>query len=481
MSVFPKNFLWGGATAANQCEGAWNIDGKGESITDHTTVGTKDKPRRITDQLDENETYPTHNGCRQYEYYEEDIALMGEMGFKVYRLSIAWTRIYPNGDDEIPNQKGLEYYRRVFETCKKYGIEPLVTLNHYDIPWNLCVKYGGWANRDLIDLFMRYVSTVMNEYKDLVKYWLTFNEINFGTINYGEVLSQGILPENRTVLMIDPDTTSEQVNRRYQALHHQFVASAKAVKLAHEINPENKVGCMIAAFTFYPLTCKPEDVGKWQRDMENWDYYCLNVMSKGEYPYYANRFWKERNISLDITEEDTKALKEGCVDFISFSYYRTDCSCEKGEANSGAVDFGVPNPNLKKSEWGWAIDPKGLRFILNDFYSRFHKPMMIVENGIGTIDKLEEDGSIHDQAHIDYYREHIKEMAKAIEDGVEVIGYTTWSAVDIVAASTGQMSKRYGFIYVDADDNGNGSYKRYKKDSFYWYQKVIASNGEKLD
>ncbi len=358
----------------------------------------------------------------------------------------------------------------------------MVTITHYDIPWNLCVKYGGWTDRRCIEFYGRYVRTLFEEYKGLVHYWLTFNEINFGTISYGETISLGILPRDNVLKMVDSEETTEDLQRRFQALHHQFVASARAVRLAHEIDPENKVGCMIAGFVYYPLTCQPEDMLKQQRDMEIWDYYCLDVMVKGEYPYFARRFWEESGIELEITAQDKEEIRSGCVDFISFSYYRTDCSsaAATGDEKKTKVDFGVPNPYLKTSDWGWAIDAQGLRYILNEFYFRYHKPMVIVENGIGMIDKLEEDGSVHDTGRIEYYRDHITQMREAVKDGVELLGYTTWSAIDLVAASTGEMKKRYGFIYVDADDSGNGSYRRLKKDFFYWYQKVIASNGEKL-
>ena len=477
---FPKGFLWGGATAATQCEGAWNIDGKGESILDHCTNGDRFNPRLITKEIETDAFYPSQNGCDQYHHYEEDLELFAEMGFKTYRLSINWSRIYPNGDDEQPNQLGLDYYRRLFEKCRELGIEPTVTMTHYDMPWNLAVKYGGWSNRKLIDLFVRYAKTIFNEYKGLVKRWLTFNEINFGTISYGEFATSGILPRGGKIIMEDPSATPEEVNRRFLALHNEFVASAKVVKLAHEIDPEIQVGCMMCGFAYYPLTCKPEDVEAAQRSMEIWNYYSMDVMCKGHYPYWAKRYWKEHGIEFDFPQEDLVELKEGCVDFISFSYYRSDCSAANHQVSEGSTDFGMKNPELKATEWGWTIDPSGLRWLLNEYYARYEMPLMIVENGIGAYEKLE-DGTVHDVARIQYMRDHIKAIGQALEDGVDVFGYTCWSAIDIVSAGTGEFKKRYGLIYVDADDLGNGTYERLKKDSFYWYKKVIESNGEILD
>lgn len=480
--AFPENFLWGGATAATQCEGAWNADGKGETILDHCTTGDREHPRLVTMIVDPQYTYPTHEGCREYERYEEDIALYAQMGFRTYRMSVNWARIYPNGDDKEPNRAGIEHYRKLFQECRRYGIEPTVTITHYDIPWNLCVKYGGWSNPELIGFYMNYVKTLFTEYKGLVKRWLTFNEINFGTVTYGEVVTAGIIPASGKLVVDDPNASPEEISRRFRALHNEFLASAKAVKLAHEIDPENQMGCMMCGFVYYPLTSKPEDVFAAQRDMNIWNYYCMDVMCKGKYSYWAPRFWKEKGIDLTVTEEEVQILKEGTVDFISFSYYKSDCSCAAVKDNRGnGTNFGLPNPQLKQTQWGWGIDPLGLRYLLNEFYARYEKPLMIVENGQGEYEEIGDDGKIHDQGHIDFLREHIKAMREAVEDGVDLIGYTNWSAIDIVAASTGEMKKRYGFIYVDADDFGNGTYNRIPKDSFYWYKKVIESNGEDLE
>lgn len=472
----------GAATAATQCEGAWNIGGKGETMLDHCTTGDLNTPRMVTMEIEPQYSYPTHSGCREYERFEEDIKLFAEMGFKTYRMSINWARIYPNGDDKKPNREGIEHYRKIFELCKENHIEPTVTMTHYDIPWHLCVEYGGWSNRKVIDLFVRYAETLFNEYKGLVKRWMTFNEINFGTVTYGEIVTSGIIPRNMKIVMDDPTVTVEEKTKRFQALHHEFIASAKAVQLGHKIDAENQIGCMICGFAYYPLTCKPEDVRAAQRDMEIWNYYSMDVMCRGKYPYWANRFWNDNGMKLNIEPEDLEEFQKGKVDYIGFSYYKTDCSEEKGskEENAG-TNFGIPNPYLKKTGWGWGIDPDGLRWLLNEYYARYEMPLMVVENGIGEYETKGENNKICDKERIYFLKEHIQALEGALKDGVKVIGYTPWSAIDIVSAGTGEMKKRYGFIYVDADDYGNGSYDRYPKDSFFWYKKVIASNGVELD
>ena len=404
------------------------------------------------------------------------------MGFKIFRLSINWTRLFPKGDEEKPNEKGIEFYRNVFEECKKYGIEPLVTISHYEMPFGLCEKYGGWTNRKCIDFYLNYCRTIFTEYKDLVKYWLTFNEINCLQHSFGGYMGAGIIPDEEQISIMGNNDTKESKTKRFQALHHQFVASAKAVVLGHEINQEFKIGCMIAGSCSYPYTCNPDDVLSAQMQMYLGNYYCGDVQVRGEYLPFAKRFLKENEIELEFLDGDEEILKKGTVDFYSFSYYMSGCSSTDPETikAAGNVFSGVSNPYLKSSDWGWQIDPKGLRYFLNEVYNRYKIPMMIVENGLGAVDVVEEDGSIHDNYRIDYIREHIKEMAEAIEDGVEVIGYTPWGCIDLVSASTGEMKKRYGFIYVDKDNDGNGTLDRSRKDSFYWYKKVIESNGEEL-
>ena len=485
---FSEDFYWGGAVAANQCEGAWNVDGRGMARTDVTTGGTVNTPRMVTfiDKdgnkqklpnhgfklpegahfaVFDDELYPNHDGIDFYHHYKEDIALLKEMGFKMFRLSISWSRIYPTGEEDKPNQAGLDFYRNVFTELRNAGIEPLVSIWHFDTPLALEEKYGDWLDRKYIALYEKYVTTIFNEYKGLVKYWLTFNEIN-NTINF--------LPDN---------ASDEAYQEAYQHLHYQFVASARAVQIGHQIDPENKIGCMICGITYYPLTSDPEDIvfnrSKWEKGI----FYCGDVQCKGKYPTYAKRLWKEHNVKLDITEQDLEELKKGTVDMYTFSYYMSQAvtTHENDDAVSGNMSFGVRNPYLQYSDWGWALDPKGLRYYLEMIYDRYEKPLMVVENGLGAYDTVEEDGSIHDNYRIEYYRAHIEEMAKAIEDGVDLIGYTTWGCIDLVSAGTGEMRKRYGFIYVDKHDDGSGTMKRSRKDSFYWYKKVIASQGEDLD
>ena len=481
--TFPKDFLWGGATAANQCEGGWNVDGKGESTSDHLTGGTATTMRMFTHEIKPDVYYPAHEGIDMYHQYLDDIKLFAEMGFKMYRLSIAWTRIYPNGDDKEPNQKGIEFYHKIFNELKKYGIEPLVTISHYEMPYHLCKEYGGWTNRKCIEFFERYCQTIFTEYKGLVKYWLTFNEINCLSMAFGDYVAGGILPEtDGPMVLFGAKETPEKLSKRYTALHNQFVASAKVVQLGHSINPEYKIGCMIAGAASYAYSCNPDDVLLAQKQFQMGNYLCGDVMVRGEYPHFAKRYFDEANITITMDAEDAKILKEGCVDFSSFSYYMSGCATVDKEVlkTSGNIFSGVKNPYLEASEWGWQIDPKGLRWFLNELYGRYQIPLMIVENGLGASDTLEEDGSIHDDYRIDYMREHIIQMKEAIKDGVDLIAYTPWGCIDLISASTGEMKKRYGFIYVDKDNEGNGTLKRNKKDSFDWYKKVIDSNGEVL-
>lgn len=466
---FRSDFLWGGATAANQFEGGWNEGGKGLSVPDVMSGGTKTAPRHITDGILPEYHYPSHEAVDFYHHYKEDIALYGEMGFKCFRMSINWARIYPHGDEAEPNRSGLAFYRSVFEECRKYGIEPLVTLSHYELPYYLAKEYGGWTNKKLIDLFLRYYETVFTEYKGLVRYWLTFNEINtlvMGT--FGNIMGGGILPSGKDVEVgtaVSVDESWDDPQKRYTALHHQLVASAKAVKAAHSIDPDNKVGSMILGRASYPYTCNPDDVLKAQQVMRKANYYCGDVQVRGAYPSFAEKIWREEGVSVEVTAEDAEILKNGTVDFFTFSYY----------SSTTATD------DPKNSAWGWSIDPKGMRYYLNEVYDRYQIPVMIVENGLGAEDVVESDGKIHDPYRIDYLREHIRQMEKAVEDGVDLMGYTVWGCTDLVSASTGEMAKRYGLVYVNKDNNGNGDLKRSRKDSFFWYKKVIASNGTDLN
>ena len=476
---FRKDFLWGGATAANQFEGAWNIDGKGPSCADMCTGGSHTRSKRITREIEEGTFYPSHEAIDFYHRYKEDIALFAEMGFKVFRFSIGWSRIFPNGDDAMPNEAGLQFYDNVINECLRYGIEPLITISHYEVPFALCKKYNGWASREMIDIFSKYCEVIFKRYKGRVKYWLTFNEINSATMPMGGFLSQGILNEGTT----DFNNQVDIPQLRFQGLHHQFVASAKAVQLAHEIDENYQVGCMILYATTYPYTCNPDDVIEAQKKNRIMNYFCGDVQVRGEYPTYMKRYFKENNIEIKVEDGDEEILKNGCVDFYTFSYYMSVCATtdEKALQGNGNILGGATNPYLKASDWGWQIDPKGLRYSLNEIYDRYQIPMMIVENGLGAYDEKEEDGTINDDYRIEYLKAHIEQMKEAVEDGVDLIGYTPWGCIDLVSASTGEMAKRYGFIYVDKYDDGSGDLSRSKKKSFNWYKQVIASNGENLE
>lgn len=480
---FPENFFWGGATASNQCEGAWDKDGKGESCADHFTSGTKDAPRRFTKEFDPDAVYPSHYAIDHYDYYEEDIRLFAEMGFKMYRMSVNWTRIFPNGDDETPNQAGLDHYRKVFELCRELNIEPLVTMSHYEFPYSLTKKWNGWEDRRTIDCFVKYTTTIMNEYKDLVKYWLTFNEINTPLMGAGVTMSLGMMPETESLVFGKAELMSaKEANQIVNGIHNQFLASAKTVIEGKKINPEFQFGCMIASNVVYPYTCKPEDVMTAWKLQQRTNYYCGDVMIRGEYAPFTNSYLKELGAELHVQPGDAELLKEGTVDFYTFSYYMSGCGTADVELlnKNKSVFSTAKNPYLEASEWGWQIDPEGLRYYLNETYGRYKVPMMVVENGLGATDELV-DGTVHDQYRVDYLKKHIQAVAEAIEDGVDVTGYTMWGCIDIVSASTGEMKKRYGFIYVDMDDKGEGSLKRYKKDSFYWYKKLIETNGASLN
>ena len=466
---FPKGFYWGGATAANQLEGGWQEGGKGISCPDICTGGTATKSKRITPVLEEGTFYPSHDAIDHYHRFKEDIALFAEMGFKMYRFSIAWTRIFPNGDEEKPNEAGLKFYEELIDECLKYGIEPLITISHYEVPFNLTKKWNSWVDRRMIDCYLNFCRAIFTRYKGKVKYWLTFNEIN-NTLNVINMFGDG--------------TTDEDYKKRLTHLHYQFVASAKAVKLGHEIDSENKIGCMLAGAITYPHTCDPKDILLNQQTMEENFWYCGDVQCFGAYPPFAKRIWRERNITdLDITEEDLKVLKEGTVDMFTYSYYMTNnvTTHETEDTVQGNFAAGIRNPYLTYSDWGWALDPLGLQYSLEMIYDRYRIPLMVVENGLGAYDTVKEDGLIHDDYRIDYYRPHIKAMSAACDNGVDLIAYTTWGCIDLVSAGTGEMRKRYGFIYVDKHDDGTGDLSRRPKDSFYWYKKVIESNGMNLD
>jgi len=480
-TAFPKGFLWGGATAANQIEGAWNVDGKGPSTADMVTGGTFETPRQFTETLQPNTFYPSHQASDFYHHWREDLKLLHEMGYNTYRMSIAWSRIFPNGDDEEPNQAGLDFYRQIFEQCRDYGIEPIVTISHYETPYHLTQKYQGWLDRRVIDFYVNYCKTIFLAYKDLVHYWLTFNEINILIMMSGGYVGAG-LPLKDGEPMFGGKVTDETRQDCFQALHHQFLASAKAVQLAHRINPDNWVGCMIAGSLSYPLTPDPADVLLNQQEMAMNNWFCGDVQVRGAYPYFAKRYFDEHHIHLQTEPEDTATLKAGKVDFYSFSYYSSNTrTADPSKAESaGNMTVGAKNPYLKYSEWGWSTDATGLRVYLNDVYGRYGIPVMVVENGLGARDEVTADGQINDDYRIAYLKEHIEAMHAAIDDGVDLIGYTPWGCFDLVAAGTGQMAKRYGFVYVNRNDEEQGDFKRIPKKSFYWYRQVIASNGADL-
>lgn len=475
MGRLPEGFLWGGATAANQCEGGYDKGGRGLANVDLIPAGPDRRPvmngTRKMLECEEGYFYPGHEAIDMYSHFKEDIALFAEMGFRCYRLSIAWTRIYPNGFDEEPNEEGLKFYEELFDECHKYGIEPLVTIVHFDAPVACTKKFGSWKSREMIDLYVKYCRTLFTRYKGKVKYWLTFNEINM--ILHLPFMAAGILFEEG----------ENQEESKYRAAHHELVASAIATGIGHEIDPENKIGCMLAAGQYYAYTCDPRDqMEALQKNRDN--FFFIDVQSRGKYPSYALRFFEREGFDIGITEEDEKVLAAHPVDFISFSYYSsrlTSAEPEKYGQTSGNAFATLRNPYLEASQWGWQIDPLGLRITMNALYDRYQKPLFIVENGLGAVDTPDENGFIDDQYRIDYLRAHIQAMEEAVDvDGVELMGYTPWGCIDLVSASTGEMKKRYGFIYVDKDNDGKGTLTRSKKASFDWYKKVIASNGEEL-
>lgn len=473
----PDDFLWGGAVAANQVEGGWNEGGKGVSIADIITAGDVNQPRRITDGVQAGEYYPMHIASDFYHHYKEDIALFAEMGFKCYRLSIAWSRIFPKGDESTPNEAGLKFYDDVFAECLKKNIEPVVTLSHFEMPYHLVKEYGGWRQRSIIDDYLHFAEVCFRRYQGKVKYWMTFNEINNQT-DFREPLA--MLADSG--ILTDGMADAEKEALMFQASHYELVASAKAVTLGHAIDPDMQIGCMINMTPQYPASSKPEDIFQAQKAMQH-RYWYADVQTLGNYPGFMEAYLEQHNLWQDITEADRTAISAGTVDYIGLSYYNSNTvayHADNPEFNFAGSEVTIDNPHLAKSQWGWPLDPLGLRYSLNWLEDHYHKPLMIVENGLGAHDEVV-DGKIHDDYRINYLRQHIQAMIDAvIEDGVNVIGYTPWGCIDLISMGTGQMSKRYGFIYVDSDDQGKGSFNRLKKDSFYWYQEVIRSNGQNL-
>lgn len=475
---FPKDFLWGGAVAAHQIEGGWDIDGKGISIADVMTAGGNGIPRKITNGVIPDEYYPNHEAIDFYHRYKEDIQLFKEMGLKAFRTSINWTRIFPKGDEEEPNEAGLQFYDELFDELLKNDIQPVITLSHFEIPYHLYEKYGGFRNKKMIDFFVKYAETVLRRYKNKVKYWMTFNEINNQSDGQHELHTW-----TNSAIKIDAKEDKEAIV--FQAAINELIASAKVVKLAHEINPEFMMGCMMAYVPVYPYSCNPTDLMASVKVMDR-RYFYNDIHARGKIPTYARKYWESRGFEIEVTPEEEIVLVEGCVDYIGFSYYMSGAVTTLPDVEGEPiVEFPeakmVNNPYVKTSDWGWQIDPVGLRYTLNTVYERYGLPMFIVENGFGAYDKVEADGSIYDPYRSDYLKAHIEQMRLAItEDGVDLMGYTPWGIIDLVSFGSGEMEKRYGFIYVDKDNQGKGTLKRSKKDSFTWYQRVIASDGSEL-
>lgn len=501
LNQFPDDFLWGGATAANQYEGGYSEGGRGLAVSDFLTNGDRENPRRIYyhDQdgkegfiregeglpegaepfMKEGCYYPSHQATDFYHHYKEDIKLFAEMGFKVFRMSISWTRIFPNGDDAEPNEEGLEFYDKVIDELLSHNIEPLITLLHFDMPLNLAQKYGGWGSRKVIDFYVKYATTCFNRWKDKVKYWVTVNEINvlggYWTLGTRSNNAKDLSNANQGEIPV------EDAGIKLQALHHLMVAVGRAKAAGKRINPDFKIGVMLALSGIYPATCHPDDVfGAYEFRRKALMF--SDVLMRGKYPNYAQAIFDEYNFDLKTEDGDAEILADNTADFLAFSYYRTTVyDRTKTTTTTTGGQQGAPNPYLKKTAWGWPIDPEGLRFVLNELFDRYQKPLFIVENGIGMKDQVSGDFEIHDKDRIEYLRDHIKEIAKAINiDKIPVMGYTPWGCIDIVSAGTGEMDKRYGMIYVDMDNYGHGSLRRYKKDSFCWYQKVIKSMGTEL-
>lgn len=476
--MFPENFLFGGAIAANQSEGAYREDGKGLSVADCLEKGTlRSRQNDFALTIKEDVYYPRHVAIDFYHRYKEDVALFAEMGFKVLRTSIAWTRIYPNGDDEVPNEKGLQFYDDLFDEMLAHGIQPYITISHFEMPVNLSITYGGWENYKMISFYERFIKTIFERYKNKVKYWIVFNEIN-GNMN--DIKGEHPIAIHTGVQFKKEDDRYKKI---YQALHHQFVATSLAVKLGHEIIPDVMIGGMIAHIPSYPRTCDPEDVfTNFLADRKRGLFF-LDVMTSGEYPYYFKNYCKKYKLKLDIKQEDINLMKRYPIDYIAFSYYMSitvSAHPETYPKSDGNHFSGIRNPFLEASAWGWEVDPLGLRYSLNVLYDRYHKPLFIVENGFGAEDIINENGEILDDYRIAYLNDHLKAVGEAIQDGVDIKGYCSWAPIDVVSAGTGEMKKRYGYIYVDRDDKGEGSLKRIKKKSFTWYKQVIETNGESL-
>lgn len=478
MAKLPKDFLWGGAIAAHQAEGGWDAGGKGPSVADVMTAGGANQPREITDTVEEGRYYPNHVAVDLYGHYKEDVALFAEMGLKAFRTSINWTRIFPNGDDAEPNEEGLQFYDDFFDELLKYNIEPVITLSHFEVPLNLAKNYGGFKNRQVVDFFVKFAETVFERYKNKVKYWMTFNEIN-NMMDY----SNPIFLWTNAGVTVEEGEDAKQV--MYQAGHHTLIASALAVAAGKKINPDFEIGAMVSHVPVYPKTGDPANVFLAEETMRM-RYFFPDVQVRGYYPNYALKEFARDGIEIPFLDGDEEILKNGKVDYLGFSYYMStmvdkDAPLAPTNKVHGGVPYEVENEYIERSDWGWAIDPIGLRYTLNRFYDRYQVPLFIVENGLGLVDEFDADGQIYDQARIAYLRDHIEQIKLAVdEDGVDLMGYTPWGVIDIVSFTTGEMKKRYGMIYVDRDNEGNGTLARSKKASFAWYRKAIDSDGEDL-
>lgn len=475
MRRLPEGFLWGGAVAAHQLEGGWNAGGKGPSVVDVLTAGAHGVPRRVTDTVEPGEFYPNHEAIDFYHRFREDIALFAELGLKCFRTSIAWSRIFPQGDEAEPNEEGLKFYDELFDTLLSYGIEPVITLSHFELPLHLARTYGGFRDRRLVEFFARFAEVCFTRYRDKVKYWMTFNEIN----NQMNTANPLFLWTNSGVT-VEPGENPTEV--MYRAGHHELLASARAVAIGKAINPEFEIGCMVSSATIYPYSCNPEDMMAFQ--VANRDrFFFPDVHVRGYYPSYAVKMFEREGWDVGRLPGDDEILAAGTVDYIGFSYYmsatvKSGVETDTSTSVSSGLPNAVPNPYIASSDWGWPIDPVGLRYTLNMLWERYQLPLFIVENGFGAVDEVAADGSIHDEARIDYLRSHVEEMRKAVlDDGVELMGYTPWGVIDLVSFTTGEMKKRYGMIHVDRDNAGHGSLARSKKDSFAWFAGVIASDG----
>lgn len=468
-----KQFFWGGATSAAQSEGNYLADGRKPSNFDFLPLDDRRLKAVYKNQSASilksrgDEIYPGRNGNDYYHHYQEDIALLKELGANSFRFSISWSRIFPTGEEEAPNEAGLLFYENILTELERLQMEPIVTLSHFEIPLHLVKKYNGWENRKVVELFLHYAETVMQRFKGRIKYWIPFNEMNM--VLHIPFIGGGILFEEG----------KDNLSIQYQAGHHQLLANALSIEAGKRIDPDNQFGAMLAAGKTYAYTCDPKDVfAALQQEKENLLFSDVQVF--GEYPRFFSHFIKDKQLNLTIYPADRKTLQKNTVDFVSFSYYSSACTAAEENGIDRVATNGyttLRNPYLPKAKSIWQDDPLGLRITLNQLQDRYHKPLFIVENGIGTQDDFV-DGKVHDDYRIHYLKEHVKNMLLAMEeDGIDLMGYLMWGIIDLPSVSEGKISKRYGVIYVDQDDENNGSHQRYKKDSFAFYQKVIASNG----